>query len=60
MKDVLEVLRQKEAEMFRVRMEIAALRLVGPLLEEAPAIEEPPKRKRGLQRLFLTTSSKEG
>ena len=52
MKNVLVVLRQKEADMFRVRMEIAALRLVAPLLEEPKALEEPKKPSR-LRRLFL-------
>jgi len=34
MKDVYEVLRQKEVELTRVRQEIEALRCVAPLLSE--------------------------
>ena len=52
MKDVLVVLRQKEVQLARVRLEIAALRLVAPMLEEPKElVEKPPSRFR---KLFVT------
>ena len=47
MKNIYEVLRQKEMEMERIKMELQALRIAAPLLEEevlAPelTIQVPP------------------
>ena len=40
MKDPVEVLRRKEAELERLQEEVDALRLVGKLLRRKPAIVE--------------------
>jgi hypothetical protein len=46
MKDPLEVLRRKEAELQRLQEEVDALRLVGKLLaEKKQSNEEPPRCK---------------
>jgi len=45
MKDPVEVLRRKEAELERLQEEVEALRLVGKLLKQkASAAEEPEVR----------------
>jgi hypothetical protein len=52
MKDVYAVLRQKEAEIMRVRREIEALRAVVPLLSDSgqdPATAPAPRNKWPLQ-----------
>ena len=41
MKDVCEILRQKEMDCARLQNEIAALRLVIPMLVEEEGIQEP-------------------
>jgi hypothetical protein len=44
MKNVYEVLRQKEMELARLEQEVEALRLVAPLLSEEKELSaEPPK-----------------
>ena len=42
MKDIYEVLRQKEAEYERLTKEVQALRIVAPLLEDELQIEAQP------------------
>lgn len=49
MKDPLEVLRRKEAELQNLQEEIEALRLVGKLLSEKVRIEENQPRGKVLQ-----------
>jgi hypothetical protein len=49
MKDPLEVLRRKEAELQRLQEEIEALRLVGRLLREKKHIDEEQPRGKVLQ-----------
>jgi len=50
MKDPLEVLRRKEAELERLQEEVDALRLVGKLLKEQPlATSQPQPRGKILQ-----------
>jgi hypothetical protein len=39
MKNIYEVLRQKEMEMERIKMELQALRIAAPLLDEEPLLE---------------------
>jgi hypothetical protein len=51
MKNVVEVLRAKEQELYRVRLEIAALKLVGPMLTDGE--DEGPKKLPRLGRLLL-------
>ena len=58
MKDIYEMLREKETDLARLRAEVAALRFVAPLLadqggelrenkgEYRPDLEWPPSRKR--------------
>jgi hypothetical protein len=41
MRNVHEVLRQKETELERVRMEVEALRRVAPLLADEPEKDQP-------------------
>ena len=53
MKDILVVLHQKEVQLARVRLEIAALRLVTPLLEEPKDLEEPKPPSR-FRKLFVS------
>ena len=58
MKDVLVVLHQKEVQLARVRLEIAALRLVAPMLEEPKDLEEkPPSRYR---KQFVSRRKRQG
>ena len=45
MKDPIEVLRRKEAELLQLQEEVEALRLVGKLLSEKRNGEEPPRGK---------------
>lgn len=50
MKDPVEVLRRKEAELARLQEEVEALRLVGKLLKEKFSNgEEPPPRGKVIQ-----------
>lgn len=50
MKDPIEVLRRKEAELQRLQEEVDALRLVGRLLEEnSTRADEPQVRAKILQ-----------
>ncbi len=43
MKDAYELLRQKEAELARIRHEVASLKIVAPMLsEESPSDPRPP------------------
>ena len=51
MKNPVEVLRRKEAELERIQEEVEALRLVGKLLSErsAAALQEPANRGKILQ-----------
>jgi hypothetical protein len=44
MKNIYEVLRQKEADIEQVKKELQALRIVAPLLEEdlSPELQAPP------------------
>lgn len=42
MKDVYEVLRQKELEVSRLKYEVEALRAVAPLLDDADAEDDNP------------------
>ncbi|HKW15959.1 MAG TPA: hypothetical protein VJO35_00475 [Terriglobales bacterium] len=49
MKDPLEVLRRKEAELQRLQEEVEALRLVGKLLNEKKQTGEEPPRGKVLQ-----------
>jgi hypothetical protein len=44
MKDPIEVLRRKEAELARLHQEVEALRLVSRLLKEGKLIAEPEVR----------------
>lgn len=39
MKNIYEILRQKEMEMERIKMELQALRIAAPLLEEEHLLE---------------------
>ena len=41
MRDVYEVLRQKELEVSRLKQEVEALRVVAPLLSEGEAEDQP-------------------
>ena len=41
MKDVYEVLRQKELEVSRLKQEVEALRVAAPLLSEGEAKDQP-------------------
>jgi hypothetical protein len=48
MKNVYEVLRQKELEVSRLKQEVEALRVAGPLLsEDGEAKDDQPTLKRG-------------
>lgn len=49
MKDPLEVLRRKEAELQRLQEEVEALRLVGKLLSERKQSEDEQPRGKVLQ-----------
>lgn len=50
MKDPVEVLRRKEAELQKLQEEVEALRLVGKLLKQRPSTgEEPATRGKVLQ-----------
>jgi hypothetical protein len=49
MKDPLEVLRRKEAELQRLQEEVEALRLIGKLLKEQNQSGEPIGRGKVLQ-----------
>jgi len=50
MKDPVEVLRRKEAELMRLQEEVEALRLVGKLLSQhSSAVQEPQTRGKILQ-----------
>jgi len=51
MKDPIEVLRRKEAELERLRQEVEALRLVGKLLTERRRADGEPSRGKVLQTL---------
>ena len=45
MKDVYEVLQDKEADLARVRHEIESLRIAAPLLSDDLSCEELPKKR---------------
>ncbi len=47
MKNVYEVLRQKEMELARLEKEVEALRLVAPLLSEDKEVADPAKNSFG-------------
>ena len=47
MKDPIEVLRRKEAELERLQEEVDALRLVGKLLRGQPSGQQEPSSGRG-------------
>ena len=47
MKDPVEVLRRKEAELQRLQEEVEALRLVGKLLREQSLASQPEPQTRG-------------
>lgn len=47
MKDPIEVLRRKEAELERLQEEVEALRLVGKLLRGQPPTKQEPSSGRG-------------
>jgi hypothetical protein len=47
MKDPVEVLRRKEAELERIHEEVEALRLVGKLLREQSLASHPESDSRG-------------
>lgn len=49
MKDPLEVLRRKEAELQRLKEEVEALRLVGKLLNEKKHVDRDQPRGKVLQ-----------
>ena len=49
MKDPIEVLRRKEAELKRLHEEVEALRMVGRLLHAQPPGEQQPPRGKVLQ-----------
>jgi len=43
MRDINEVLREKEAALAKINREVEALRIVAPLLEESAEATAPPK-----------------
>jgi hypothetical protein len=47
MRDVYEVLRQKELEVSRLKREVEALRVAAPLLSDGEAKDYQPTLKRG-------------
>ena len=47
MKDAYEVLRQKEADVARLRHEIASLQIVAPLLSDDSHTDHPQQRTEG-------------
>ncbi len=57
MKDVYEVLRQKEIELVRLRQEVDALKLIIPLVVEEDDIPQPDKAE---DREVLLTANREG
>jgi hypothetical protein len=48
MRDVYEVLRQKELEVSRLKQEVEALRVAAPLLSEDGAAEDQPTLQRAV------------
>jgi hypothetical protein len=45
MRDVYEVLRQKELEVSRLKQEVEALRVAAPLLSDGGAEDQPPLQR---------------
>ena len=56
MKDVYEVLRQKEVDCARLRIEIEALRLVIPLLDDEHSMPEPEDQEQRTSSFFASES----
>jgi hypothetical protein len=67
MKDVYQILREKELDVMRVRQEVEALRFAIPLLAEGPdstniaaAVPSPPSGRVNMWPLHIETTPQDG